>query len=258
MIVNKMIAVAGAAMLLVSGLSFAEGLETAVAEEVIADSEAAEADTLIYAVRLRIPYGLSVWTADLNKSWTANPVKIRYLVEPSCRSPLLALSLRSSVDGTWQRTTRVDQIDAHSLSSFDGIKFELDSSAVVATSCEFLLYGAESTDNPDNPDSNWGTGVLTGGAEYLGGFAHNLEVAVSANRRIKGFRLAIPEFCSGAEILEAGTVSEGVFDPATLFDGGKSIYRVIGGAVRTSTIRFSVNGPFDSRCFIPVYVYSAD
>lgn len=253
MIVNKIIAIAGATMLLVSGLSFADDQNGGVADEVLADDTDAEADTLIYSVRLRIPNGLSVWTADLGGNYTANPVKLRYLVEPSCRSPYLTLFLRSSVDGTWHKTNRVDQVDTHSLTSFNGVRFELDSPWLPMVSCELNLYGAGA-----GPDIGWGAGILSGGFEYTGGFARNVEVTISADERIKGFRLAIPEFCRSAEILEAGTVTEGNYDPATLLDAGKKLYQVIGGSVRASKIRFSVNGPFDTRCFIPVYVYSAN
>ncbi len=251
----KTLIAAGAALVLSSSLLFAETV-TEKAEAIVSPADELEVlDTLIYSVRLRMAYGPSVWSADLDRTYNMNPLKLRYVVEPSCRAPFVTMYLRDSVTGFWQKTRRDVDVDRHTLSSFDGIKFDIDQPYFVSQTCEFNVSGAET--GPGRPDDNdiWGAGVLAGGSEYTGGFARNLEVAISAEQRIRGFRLSIPEFCKDLEILEAGTVTEGIFDPATVVDARKNIFKVAGGSVRSSMVRFSINGPFDSRCFIPVYTY---
>jgi hypothetical protein len=253
----KTLITAGAALFLSSGIALAETTDDKVASTVIAAEEIEDLDTLIYTVRLRMAYGPSTWAADLGRSYTANPLKLRYIVEPSCRAPYVTMYLRSAVTGLWHKTRREGDVDSHLLTSFDGIRFDIDQPYLSAVTCEFAVTGRET--GPGRPDNgNWGTGVLSGGVEYAGGFGQNLEVSIPATQRIRGFRLSIPEFCGDLEVLEAGTVTEGIFDPATLVDARKNIYEVAGGTVRSSVVRFSVNGPFDSRCFIPVFTYAAD
>lgn len=259
MLVTRFIAAAAVSLLLGSAVAVADSVEGANA--LTADDTTQEVDTLIYSVRLRMPYGYSVWTAELDKTWSANPVKLRFLPEPSCRAPRMALYLRSTSDGLWTRTVPNGDVDLHTLASFDGVRFDIEQSYLLDQVCEFFLYAADAGSTPPPPPPPgpvWGTGVLSGGAEYTGGFATGLEVNISAATRIKGFRLAIPEFCQGVEVLEAGTVTEGNFDPATLVDAEKNLYQVASGSVRASRIVFSMNGPFDARCFVPVYTYTAE
>ena len=258
--VFKTLIAASAALFLSTSVSFAE-TGTEKAEAVIAQSDDLEAlDTLIYSVRLRMAYGPSVWTADLDTAWDVNPLKLRYVLEPSCRAPFVQMYLRDTVSGMWVKTRRDVDVDRHNLSSFDGIRFDIDQPYLISQVCEFNVSGLVTSPSPGDPDNNdiWGAGVLAGGAEYNGGFAQNLEVAISAAQRVRGFRLSVPEFCRGLEILEAGTVTEGVFEPASVVDARKNIFKVANGAVRSSLVRFTINGPFDSRCFIPLYTYDAN
>jgi hypothetical protein len=256
MVVKTLIA-AGAALFMSSGVSLAE---TTVenTEAVIAQADELESvDSLFYSVRLRMAYGPSLWTADLGAAYDVNPLKLRYIVEPSCRAPFVQMYLRDAVSGMWVKTRRDVDVDRHNLASFDGIRFEIDQPYLATQTCEFNVFGVVGSPSPTDPDNNdvWGAGVLAGGVEYSGGFAQNLEVAISAAERVRGFRLSIPEFCKGLEILEAGTVTEGVFEPASVVDARKNIFKVANGAVRSSLVRFTINGPFDSRCFIPLYTY---
>lgn len=250
MFVPKMISAAVLAVVLGSGAAHAEDFAPIPA---IADSVDLEADTLIFSVRLRMPHGDSTYTADLDRVWSANPLKFRYVEEISCKAPSVRLLLRSATDGVWHQPTRTGDVDVHTLAGFDGVKFEINQPYLLDQTCEFRLYGV----NDGGPGPAWGTGVLSGGVEYQGGFSGELGVEISAANRIKGFRLAIPEFCQGVEVLEAGTITEGNFDAATLVDAQKRIYQVAAGSVRASRITFTLNGPFDARCFVPVYLYQA-
>jgi hypothetical protein len=258
--VFKTLIAASALLFLSSSVSIAE-TATKDTEAVVAQSDELEAlDTLIYSVRLRMAFGQSVWTADLDTALDVNPLKLRYIAEPSCRVPFVQMYLRDAVSGMWVKTRRDIDVDRHDLSSFDGIRFDIDQPYLLSQTCEFNVFGLVTSPSPGDPDNNdiWGAGVLAGGAEYNGGFAQNLEVAISAAQRVRGFRLSVPEFCKDLEILEAGTVTEGVFEPATVVDVRKNIFKVANGAVRSSLVRFTINGPFDSRCFIPLYTYDVN
>ena len=59
-----------------------------------------------------------------------------------------------------------------------------------------------------------------------------------------------------AEIHEAGTVTEGFFEPGTLVDGDEYRYAVgTDGPVRARSVQFVLNGPMDAACYVPVYAY---
>jgi hypothetical protein len=255
MLINKFVAVAATTMMFTTVPAVADSVESA--PFVVTEDGAQEADTLIYTVRLRMPYGNSVWTDLLRQESSSGTLKLRALVEPSCRVPRIAMYVRSSLalNSEWVRTTQAGDLDIQPLSKFDEIKFEIQQPYLVDQVCEIRLYAAGG--NAPAPGPVWGPGVLSGGAEYNGGFAASLEVNISSATRIKGFRIDIPDFCSDAEILEAGTITEGNYDAATLIDADKGLYQVATGSVRASRIVFSMNGPFDSRCFVPVYTYAA-
>jgi hypothetical protein len=94
---------------------------------------------------------------------------------------------------------------------------------------------------------------------YEGGFAQ-AGVGVENTAMLTKFWLRVPEYCAGLEVLEAGTVTEGVFDVAARVDAdGAEIYEVNAGAgMRVSDIKATLNGPRDLSCDIPVYGIFAD
>ena len=115
--------------------------------------------------------------------------------------------------------------------------------------------------DPGNPPSN-PVDVheeLLGVVNYSGGFGRDLPVVLSGRNTLDGFvttiRVAIPEFCKQTEVLDAGTISEGKFDPATPTRNLRNTFIVNGGqGLRASEILVTLNGPFDAQCGIPVYV----
>ncbi len=100
---------------------------------------------------------------------------------------------------------------------------------------------------------------LVGVVNYSGGFGRDLPVVQSGRNPLDGIvigiRVAIPDFCKQAEVLGAGTISEGKYDPATPADNIHGAYIVNGGqGLRASDILVTLNGPFDAQCSVPVYV----
>ncbi len=96
--------------------------------------------------------------------------------------------------------------------------------------------------------------TLAGVVDYKGGFA-KLELTVALKDIVRSFRVAVPKYCKDVEILEAGTVTEGVFDEAKLVSETDHTYSVNGGAgLRVSGVRLTTNGPATSVCAIPVFL----
>ncbi len=100
---------------------------------------------------------------------------------------------------------------------------------------------------------------LIGVVNYSGGFGRDLPVVQSGRSPLDGIvigiRVAIPDFCKQTEVLGAGTVSEGKYDPATPSENVHGAFIVNGGqGLRASDILVTLNGPFDAQCSVPVYV----
>lgn len=109
-------------------------------------------------------------------------------------------------------------------------------------------------DGGTDPDPTPGDFELAGVITYQGGFQHRLELPI-AGEKVKRIWARIPAHCAGAEILEAGTVSEGHYDPARLVDPAKLIFAVAArDGVRAGALSISLNGPTNLSCDIPLYV----
>lgn len=109
---------------------------------------------------------------------------------------------------------------------------------------------------PTDPDAQE---ILLGAVNYSGGFGRDLPVVQSGRGPldgiVTGIRVAIPEFCKHAEVLAAGTVSEGKYDAAAPASNIPGAFIVNGGqGLRASDILVTLNGPFDAQCAVPVYV----
>lgn len=95
---------------------------------------------------------------------------------------------------------------------------------------------------------------LLGVIRYEGGFVSRANLDLAPALRVSQFHVRIPSFCAGTEILEAGTVTEGVYDIADLVDTNDTLFDVNGGAgSRIAAVQISLNGPRDTSCDIPVY-----
>jgi hypothetical protein len=99
--------------------------------------------------------------------------------------------------------------------------------------------------------------TLLGVIDYKGGFGSRLRLNLPAPQVIKGFHVEIPSFCK-ADILEAGTVTEGVEDLAEQ-QGSSSVYKVNNGAgERVSAVFVTLNGPEGGACSVPVFATTGD
>lgn len=96
---------------------------------------------------------------------------------------------------------------------------------------------------------------LAGVVDYKGGFLRETVVKTEPGEFVKLFRVAIPAFCKGAEVLEASVSVSGKKDEAKLLDKSTLTYTVNGGAgQRIDSILLSFNGPSDVACSVPVYL----
>lgn len=246
------LATAVAAAFAGSSVALAAGADTFVPA---ADTQVTEADALVYEVRVRLPHGPSQFIDGLDTALDVRKFKFLYLQEPSCgRGPFANVYVRSVADGRWYGTRLDIDVLSHDAGAFNAIRVDFDNPYGIL-SCNFRIYTVDDG-GTDQPDSPWGQGVRVGGIQYNGGFSDTVNVEVDPTRKIRGFKIAIPEFCSEAEILEAGTVTEGFFEPGTLVDGDEYRYAVgTDGPVRARSVQFVLNGPMDAACYVPVYAY---
>lgn len=112
---------------------------------------------------------------------------------------------------------------------------------------------------PQQPADPVAEEILLGAVNYSGGFGRDLPVVQSGRGPldgiVTGIRITVPEFCKQTQVLGAGTVSEGKFDPATPASNVPGAFIVNGGqGLRASDILVTLNGPFDAQCAVPVYV----
>jgi len=130
------------------------------------------------------------------------------------------------------------------------LQFRLFQPQFQAAHCRLSVYRSAPGDTPPPAGDTGLVGVIA----YTGGFHQGLQVSVNDQRVAKSFRIAIPGFCAGVEILDAGTFTDGVWNPAQpTTENNFSINEDQGN--RISAVRFSLNGPHDVKCDIPVYVF---
>lgn len=131
--------------------------------------------------------------------------------------------------------------------------------AIFASRCVLSLSGLVADGGGTDPTDPTEGFELAGALNYEGGFRSRIELDVSPDQKIAQFKVSIPAFCAGVEVLEAGTISEGFFDAARLVDADADVYEVNGGAgSRATSIALALNGPAGAACDIPVYVKYAD
>lgn len=90
--------------------------------------------------------------------------------------------------------------------------------------------------------------------EYAGGYDPNLMIPIYPARKVKSFRISVPEYCTGIDILEAGVAVEGLFEKAKMIDKSLNTYSVNDGhGLVVGGIAMKLNGPAKS-CTIPVFI----
>jgi hypothetical protein len=113
--------------------------------------------------------------------------------------------------------------------------------------CELSVYATGGGSGPSGDEA------LLGAVAYGGGFASRLTLRVYSSFTLGTLRFAIPSFCQGVSILEAGTVSGGTYYPATATGDGSTFQVDAVGSTGVSAIQASINGPIGTACDIPVY-----
>ena len=203
-------------------------------------------------LRLNLPHGASYLDRAYNEAVDANPITVRYVVESSCRqSPTLGIDVLPEGQRRLE-TALPDGAGAwrHSGSKLTGIRLNFSNPGYPVL-CTYRLYRPKGGTLPTERET------LAGALQYEGGFANRLSMTLPEAKVVQTFRVALPAFCTGVEILEAGTVTEGVFDPATLTQTARNVFTVVGGRQRIREIVVSLNGPVEARCAIPIFLTTA-
>lgn len=137
------------------------------------------------------------------------------------------------------------------------VGFVLNQTRARGGRCIIRLHGltADGSNPTDPTDPTTPDYVLAGVVSYVGGFRHQEVLSLATADKISSFMVRIPTFCSDVEVLEGGTITEGVYEAAQLVDARRLIFSVNGGAgSRVSAVALSLNGPMAARCDVPVYV----
>ncbi len=236
------------ALLISAGIGWS-ALATVPSERSSAQSNAT--GELIHKVRLRMPYGTSVWE-DTFPATGSNPLKISFVSEPGCRqSPYVNAYVRVAGTNHWQPTTYTGGYDYYKGGAIEGLRFEINNPYVLGLVCTWKIYANTGLSSPP-PVLTQET--LLGALSYPGGFVQNLEIAVPS-KMVTHFRMAVPAFCQGVEILEASTVTEGVKDKAKLLNKEANLFTVNEeSGSRISKIAVTLNGPVATACQIPIFI----
>ena len=104
--------------------------------------------------------------------------------------------------------------------------------------------------NP-TPTGNW---RLLGAVTSRGGFQQHLPMVLGTPSLVKTVRIDIPAFCAGTEVLEVGTVSDGVYTATTTTDANNTFGVNNSNGLIVSEILVSLNAPTTATCTLPVYV----
>ncbi len=102
------------------------------------------------------------------------------------------------------------------------------------------------------PGIQGGEERFLGVVDYQGGFQNQLDVAIPFGAELTALRVAVPNFCQGAEVLGAGTVVGGLYYGAASLGGGRFAIADLAGR-NVSAVRLAINGPRLLRCDVPVY-----
>ena len=96
--------------------------------------------------------------------------------------------------------------------------------------------------------------TFIGVIEYAGGYDPNLMIPLYPARMVKSFRVAVPEYCMGIDVLEAGVQVEGLFEKGKMLDKNMHTYAVNEGhGLVVGGIAMKLNGPV-KPCTIPIFI----
>lgn len=120
-------------------------------------------------------------------------------------------------------------------------------------SCRLEIWGL--TDGGTDPtDPTPGDRVLLGAMRYEGGFRNDLSLPIAGQDRLSHLWFEVPAFCTGVEILGAGTVVAGIYFEADLAGARPNVFLVDpAGSGGVTQVRLALNGPRTASCDIPVY-----
>lgn len=213
---------------------------------------------LIHEALVVIPYG--------------NSFSRDYLFDPALEATALKVTLTAPNGGACRATTSFlgltfsarqdvytvvypdrDNVFSTPIGTVSWIRFHNYYTGILDIQCVRRLYARN--DNPDNPPPPAAEFEFLGVLNYEGGF-QTTGLDIDSPDKVTSLWIRVPDYCAELEILEAGTVTEGVFDRATRTEAdGEWIFEVNGGAgSRVGAMKASLNGPRSLQCDIPVYV----
>lgn len=182
---------------------------------------------------------------------TARRMEVRHIVEASCPvAPPTTVRVRNFQSRVWENVRNQNGYLGFDLQAIDAVGFEFVETRFNVTCTLLVTVFMEDGAGGPTPDPGQWQERLLGRVNYLGDW-EEVEIGVDPRLLMHSFRVAIPAFCSETEIVEAGTVTEGVYDAGMPSPTRAGRYLVANGPTRVGSIRLTLNGT--RGCAIPVY-----
>jgi hypothetical protein len=150
-----------------------------------------------------------------------------------------------------------------------GVKVHFYNANLMSEYCIVRLWGLENAVYGPGPGPGPGPtpnpGELklsefryVGAIAYDGGFSSNLELPVAPSHPLTHVWLRVPQYCTGAEILEVQWQSPSQWVTATALKDPPHMYQLITNGTtegaRIGGVKVLMNGPRNISCDIPVYM----
>lgn len=224
----------------------------AAAQRSAADDALHQFKYLLLEARVKLPVGDWLFQHEFALPRGESPLRITYVQNAQCpQSPTIVAEVQHADTGLWETTNVIDDLDYYSGGPIKALRMHIGQHTYPLMTCTLQVHSEVGLVEV-GPAANE---KLIGALNFKGGFQNDVKLAVTTKAVVTQIRLAIPEYCKGLEVLELGTVSEGIYDKATYVKNSKYAFSINKGAgLRIGAIEAALNGPPALQCSIPVYL----
>jgi hypothetical protein len=208
--------------------------------------------SVVPMTNFKIPYGDSVIELALTRAaQPLNMLQVRYRPAASCPVvPQVGLQARYLNDNRWynmpvQNEGKFVPAAGRNLAA---LKVFFKQTAYREVTCQMEIVGFVGSTTPQ-PEPRF-AGTLT----YTGGFVNRAPLQLSGSYVGQTLQLKVPQFCSGVEILEVGTLVGEQLLWAAKDQANPTLFR-FNATQQLRSLYVTLNGPKGQNCDIPVYVH---